>query len=213
MSPYYDDGTVTIYLTDIRSVPGFIKADVLVTDPPYGIDYQSGQLRLAGNARSIAGDKDTSARDFVLSEWGDKPALVFGTWKRLTPDGTKAMLVWDQGGALGMGDLTIPWKPSWQAIYVLGGPWPGGRDSGAVLHFPPVQSVGRSHPHQKPVELMTALIAKCPPGDIVDPFMGSGSTLVAAKSLGRKAIGVELDESYCEIAAKRCAQGVLWEAS
>jgi hypothetical protein len=213
MTPYYVDGTVTIWHGDARSAAAIDDGDVLITDPPYGIAYHSGWQRLAGNARSIAGDADTSIRDLMLTAWGSKPALVFGTWKRPTPAATKAMLVWDQGGALGMGDLSIPWKPSWQAIYVLGGPWPGGRDRGAVLRYPPVQSVGRHHPHQKPVELMAALIDKCPPGTIVDPFMGSGSTLVAAKSCGRRAVGVELDERYCEIAAKRCAQGVLWEAS
>jgi len=78
---------------------------------------------------------------------------------------------------------------------------------------PPVQvsweSRGRAHPHQKPIGLFTEIIASFQNGLILDPFMGSGTTLRAAKDLGRKAIGIEIEEKYCEIAAKRCAQEVM----
>ena len=211
MRPYYEQDGITIYHGDCRVAEDY-PGNLMVTDPPYGIAYNSGQRRLESTMASCEGDADTSARDSVLAKWGERPALVFGTWKKSIPAGTKAMLVWDQGPALGMGDLSIPWKPSWQAIYVLGGPWPGGRDSGAVIYHPPIQSLasfGRIHPFQKPVPLMIKLMERCPPGEVLDPFMGSGSTLVAAKQLGRTAIGYEIDERYCEIAAKRLAQGVL----
>lgn len=213
MTPYYDDGTCTIYHADawdfcVAGNPQMFF-DVLVTDPPFGIAYESGAPRSEGNARSIIGDEDTAARDYIIEWWGDGAALVFGSPKAPEPRGVKARLIWDQGGALGMGDLSLPWKPSWQFVYVLGGPWAGRRDCGSVLHCAPVQSVARSHPHQKPVALLGSLLDKCIDGLVLDPFMGSGSTLVAAKQRGRRAIGVEIEERYCEVAAKRLGQEVL----
>ena len=210
MTLYYQDEHVTLHHGDAREVPEWLAADALVTDPPYGIDYQSGSRR-EKLAASILGDKDTAVRDDILDRWGDRPALIFGTWRIPRPNGTRALLVWDTKGALGMGDLSIPWKPSHQEVYVLGQGFTG-RRSTDVLTYAPVQSMsrgGRVHPHQKPIPLMRDLIAKCPAGVIADPFAGSGSTLVAAKLLGREAVGVELDEAYCEVIAKRLDQGVL----
>jgi len=184
-------------------------AGVLVTDPPYGIGYKSGHA--VHNPASIAGDESTEARDRVLQLWGDRPALVFGTWKRPRPAGTRALLVWDTGGALGMGDLSLPWKPSHAEIYVLGRGFQGRRGTD-VLRVPPVQSTkanGRTHPHEKPVRLLSMLIEKCPPGPVLDPFAGTGSTLLAARFLGREAIGFEIDPDYCKIIAERLAQRVL----
>lgn len=211
MSKYYEDEQITLYhgdcLTEHRE---WLAADVLVTDPPYGIRYNSGQRR-ENLARSILGDEDTVARDTVLALWEDRPALVFGTWRIPRPAATRALLVWDTKGALGMGDLRIPWKPSHQEVYVLGHGFTGTRSTD-VLQYAPVQSMarnGRHHPHEKPLPLLRDLIAKCPPGVVADPFAGSGSTLVAARNLGRRAIGVELEERYCEIIANRLAQGAL----
>lgn len=211
MNPYYQDDHVTLYHGDcLKLADLWTCADVLVSDVPYGIDYQSGAQRNT-LAKSIAGDKDTTARDDSLTAWGAKPALIFGTWRIPRPDKTRQLLIWDTKGALGMGAIDLPWKPAHQEIYVLGHGFKGKRTTDVLTHAP-VQSTsrnGREHPHQKPLSLMTALIAKCPPGTIADPFAGSGSTLVAAKALGRKSIGIELDERYCEIIAKRCAQEVL----
>lgn len=210
LKPAYDDGTVTLYHGDCLAHPelwaGEAVVGAMVTDPPYGIDYNSGhEGRLP---RSIAGDKDTLTRDNAIALWGDRPALVFGTWRIPRPADTRMLLVWDTKGALGMGDLTLPWKPAHQEIYVLGRGFSGRRDTD-VLCYAPVQAKaahGRVHPHQKPVSLMHDLIAKCPPGVIVDPFAGSGSTLRAAKDLGRRAIGFELDADYVETAIGRLAQ-------
>ena len=210
MTPYYQDDACTIYHADCLDVLP-VAADVLVTDPPYGINYKSGKMRIAGNSRSILGDSDTSLRDVVLDGWAGRPALVFGTWKRQHPPSTRQILVWDTKGALGMGDLALPWKPSHAQIYVLGHGFSGRRESD-VLTVAPVSSFasnGRQHPHEKPVALLRRLVAKCPAGTVLDPFMGSGTTLRAAKDLGRKAIGIEIKERYCEIAARRLAQEVL----
>ena len=208
MKPYYEDDLVTLYHGHLEEHGRWLTAGALIFDPPYGVDYQSGRRR-EKLASSILNDTDTSVRDAALRMWEpDKPALVFGSWKIRRPEGTRARLIWDTKGALGMGDLSIPWKPSDQEIYVLGkGPWQGAR-SNNVLSFAPVQSTaknGRKHPHEKPVRLMAELIAKTF-GVVADPTAGSGSTLVAAKMLGRASIGVELDERYCEEAAKRLSQ-------
>lgn len=210
LKPYYTDSSVTIYHGDCRGFSEWVSAAVMVSDVPYGIRYKSGARRNK-LADSIQGDADTSLRDWVLEVWGDRPALIFGSWKMPRPAHTHTRLIWDTKGALGMGDLSVPWKPSDQEIYVIGRGFVGRRDSN-VLTVAPVQSTaanGRLHPHEKPVELMRMLIEKCPIGVIIDPFMGSGSTLRAAKDLGRRAIGIELEERYCEIAAKRMGQEVL----
>jgi DNA modification methylase len=209
-TPYYANDLVTLYHGDCRDIREWLDADVLVVDPPYGIAYESGSRRDT-LAASIEGDLDTRARDDVLRMWHYRPALVFGTWRIDRPVGTHTRLIWDTKGALGMGDLSVPWKPSDQEIYVLGKGFVGRRDSN-VLVCAPVQSTsrgGRLHPHQKPVPLMLRLIDKCPPGMVADPFAGVGSTLVAAAILGRRAIGVEMNEAYCEKAAQRLDQGAL----
>ena len=181
----------------------------MIVDPPFGIDYNSGME--SSIPRSIENDKDTSVRDELLDRWGG-PALVFGSWKVQRPEETKMLLVWDTKGALGMGDLSLPWKPSHQEIYVIGSGFKGNRTTD-VLSFPPVQSTaknGRQHPHQKPLGLMRELVGKCPAGRVFDPCMGVGTTLLAAKLEGRRSVGIEVEEKYCEIAAKRLEQGVLF---
>lgn len=140
-----------------------------------------------------------------------RPYAVFGSPARIdvAPDFREFPLVWDKGGT-GMGDTCFPWGRGYELIYIFGGGWSGKRESPVlrVLHSSAAASrVG--HPTPKPVSLMETLIAKAPPGVIADPFAGSGSTLVAAKALGRRAIGVELSEHYCETAANRLSQDVL----
>ena len=216
--PYYQDDHVKLYHGDCLELADlWTCADVLVTDPPYGMAYtgfggRHGEPRRYREACSIVGDEATTARDRALSMWGERPALVFGRWSVIRPEGVRQVLIWDKSdGGPGMGALDLPWGPSFEEVYVLGKGYVGKRE-GAVIRQRTIMSGDHArpdHPTPKPVPLMEALIAKCPPGTIADPFAGSGSTLVAAKALGRRAIGVELEERYCEIAARRLAQDVL----
>jgi DNA modification methylase len=215
MQPYYEDESVRLFHGDCREVTAWLEADVLVTDPPYGYSHRSGGgPRGAASWRNteIANDSDTSARDAVLAAWGERPALVFGSWKRPRPALARALLIWDKGGHAGMGDLAIPWKPNHEEVYVIGSGFQGRRTSGVLSGFHVVanETAGRVHPHEKPMPLLHELIAKCPSGVIADPFAGSGSTLLAARNLGRKSVGVEIEERYCERIANRLAQGDLF---
>lgn len=216
MEPYYIDESVTLYHGDCREVTEWLDADVLITDPPYGMDYSGfggrrGEPRRSEGRVVVLGDTSAYIRNCALVLWGQKPALVFGTWRSPRPAETRQIIVWDKSAnGPGMGALDLPWGPSHEEIYVLGSGWHGKR-GGSVYRDRPFTSSETDrpdHPTPKPLSLMQRLIAHTR-GVVTDPFAGSGSTLVAAKQLGRQAIGVEIDERYCEIAAKRLAQGVL----
>ncbi len=224
MEPYYADNLVTLYLGDCREVTEWLTADVLVTDPPYGIGWRRGSGtggKLAAGGRSapenagIANDQDTSARDEALRYWDSKPGLVFGSFDAPEPAGRRQTLVWRKWENSGVIGSTTGWRRDLEPVYVIGA-WPKRAamwSSLLVAHGTSGGSAsiaGRTgHPHAKPGDVMETLISACPAGVIADPFAGSGSTLVAARNLGRQAIGVELDERYAEKAAKRLSQGVL----
>lgn len=221
--PYYQDEWVTLWHGDCLEVVAWLEADVLITDPPYGIAgalsaSHKGKKPAAGFApvhdRAVAWDATLEARDAALALWGDKPAAVFASPKRIDapPFAPRQVpLIWDKGELVGMGDLTFPWRVNYELIYVRG-EFAGRRTSTAVLRYNLSNRAAarEGHPTPKPVGLMAELITKAPPGTIADPFAGSGSTLVAAKHENRRAVGIELDERYCEIAAKRLAQDTLF---
>lgn len=220
--PYYQDEYVTLYhgnclgaLADV-----WVDADVLVTDPPYGMNFQSGR-RKGTKLEKIYGDDDTTVRDLAVAEWApsDKPALVFGRWNINPPAGERQRLIWHKASTAGMGDLRIPWGTNYEVIHLLGHGWDreltGVKRTGGVITTHEARgSMGgeenkTGHPTPKPVPLMEHLVKRCPPGVVADPFAGSGATLRAAKNLGRHAVGVELEERYCEIIAQRLAQETL----
>lgn len=206
MSLYYEDEYVELHHGDCRAIRGWTRAQVLVTDPPYGVAFQSSRTTGEKRHAKIAGDESVDLRDRALDLWGGKPALIFGTWRAPRPENVRQRLIWAKGEDPGLGDLSMPWGYGDEEMYVLGEGWKGQRRTN-VYRMPKVAAANNpGHPTPKPVALMEALLEYAPPGVIADPFAGSGSTLIAARNLGRKVIGVELEEKYCELIVKRLAQ-------
>ena len=217
-TPYYQADGIVLFLGDCRDVTEWLAADVLVTDPPYGIAWDRPATGGAKNPwvnPGIAGDVDTSTRDAALAMWGCKPGVVFGSLRATYPAGWRRMLVFQKAPLSGLFGW-LPWRSDWEPLFVIGD-WPKTVARRSSVYRTAAMSAGgyrgyataTGHPHTKPADVMQEIIADCLPGTVADPFAGSGSTLVAAKMLGRQAIGVELDERYCEIAARRLSQGVL----
>ena len=204
---------LTIYHGDCLDILPLLEAgsfELVLTDPPYGISHASNRPGAPQRGRQIANDDSVRIRDIVL-DWHCGPWVVFGTCKMPAPNGYRGVLVWDKGGHVGMGDLSLPWKQNWEHIYIGGEGFKGRRNSG-VLRFNAIAPWANriTHPHEKPLALICELLNKCPPGTVLDPFLGSGTTLRACKDLGRRGVGIEISQKYCEIAAKRLEQGVLF---
>lgn len=214
--PYYDRDGIVIFNQDCRKVIPFIPdADLLLTDPPYGIDWDTNYSRFTNSMQSaprqdhekIANDSDCEAMQFALEIPGEK--IVWGA--HLSPWLIKdrgTWLVWDkrfENGAAMLADAELAYFSKGAGVYIHKHTWQGmiGNKSGRPMK--------RVHPNQKPVALMRWCLGLVPDAQtILDPFMGSGTTLVAAKLEGRKAVGIEINEKYCEAAAKRLEQGVLF---
>jgi site-specific DNA-methyltransferase (adenine-specific) len=201
MVPYYDHAGITIYHGDCREIlPGLEPADLVLTDPPYGIAnvWKGGLGHGWGKARdesALRNEWDQLPPDvrLVLSK-GNEACVWGGNYFDLPI--SRGWLVWnkpERGFTLSEAEL------AWTS-----------RDTVVRVCDLPRPDVGRKHPTQKPLRLMAWCIRQFKDAKtILDPFMGSGTTLRAAKDLGRQAIGIEIEERYCEIAAKRLAQEVL----
>lgn len=210
VSPYYQDEAVTLYHGDCLEIDAWESAHLLLTDPPYGIDWGVPERKGRQAIVPIANDLDTAARDYVLGQWGHvRPAVVFGSPVLPPPFGTKQTLVWEKTLDAGVLGTVCGFRRNWEAIYLLGNfPQLPATDSSVIRSNLSTTHAARNvgHAHTKPVPLLERLLSKCPGGLVADPFAGSGSTLIAARNLGRKAIGVEIEERYCELIATRLAQ-------
>ena len=215
LASFYDSGGITIYHGDCRGILPNLQADVLVTDPPYGIGLRNGDVDGHRSAKwdTVQGDHDSTIARFAI-QWADErdiPMIVFASPWNPWGGTPRNQIVWDKGGAVGGGgDIKTCLKRSWELVQVYrNGVINGGRDE-SVWRYPIVPSDTSLHICAKPVGLMEALICKFTRESdvLVDPFIGSGSTLVAAKIAGRRAVGIEIEERYCEMAANRLRQGV-----
>lgn len=206
-------------------LPRLWGVDVVICDPP----YCSGGFQETGKKIGSIGTRaDDSIQLDNLSTTGYRALIrevcaaaknadeffIFTDWKMWlwVVEGaetggvkTRNMIVWDKG-QMGMG---MPWRNQHELIY-YGKRTPAQINSGRYGNVVKCPRTGNiQHPTEKPVRVMANLIANTTGSVICDPFMGSGTTLRAAKDLGRKAIGIEIEEKYCEIAANRLRQEVL----
>jgi DNA modification methylase len=214
VKPYYERDGITIYHGDCWDVlPTLAPVDLVLTDPPYGIGEARGKNASRGNLGL--------ARDYGVADWDDAPPsaetialvraasrwqIIFGgNFFPLPP--SSCWLVWDKdNGANDFADCELAWTNLPKAVRRLRWRWAGMRQERMGA-----DKEARVHPTQKPLPVMRWCIQQAPDDcmTVLDPFMGSGTTLRAAKDLGRRAIGIEIEERYCEIAAKRLAQEVL----
>ncbi len=201
MTPYYQDNAVTIYHGDCREIlPGLAPVDLVLTDPPYGLGdkWQGGKVKWPLHHGQMVWDSAIVKELPELIQHG-RQQIIWGGHLYPLP-ASRGWFVWDKlerNDAFTSGQAELAWSNLDQPIRV----WR--RCSTAIM------STHKIHPTQKPIELMTWCLWFTDGGLILDPFMGSGTTLRAAKDLGRKAIGIEIEEKYCEIAARRMSQEVL----
>lgn len=201
MRPYYDEAGITIYNCDCREILGFVEADAVVTDPPYGIAdvWQGGAGHGWGRAdKSKASrnawdgsppDDETISRILAI---GSQHIVWGGNYFSLPP--SRCWLVWNKPErGFTLAECELAWTDF---------------DSVARVFDYRRSDPDRVHPTQKPLALMKWCVGKTK-GVVFDPYMGSGTTLRAAKEFGRRAIGCDIDEQWCEAAANRLAQGVL----
>lgn len=199
--PFYDRDGITIYNADCRQVLPFLdRFDLLLTDPPYGMNAMNGsRYRKYGIDASDNWDCNRPVR-FVFDQMLEaaSQSVVWGMnyFCDLLPP-HKCVLVWHKPHI-----AHLPGRSDAELAFTT-------LDGGVEMRSM-TGDQERVHPTQKPLALMKWCIGLVPEAkSVVDPFMGSGTTLVAAKLLGLRAVGIEINREYCEAAVERLRQGVL----
>lgn len=217
MRPYYSHGRIEIYLGDCRDVlPHLVAGGGIVVDPPYGIGWwrRENKARASKSHSGIQNDESVDARDAMLEMRPNTPAAVFGSFYAPFPAKLRQVLIWHKPPDSGVVGSFTGFRRDAEPVFLVG-PWPsvGTVHSSGVLRSSQMGMgaicAATGHPHTKPVDILRTLINAMPEGLIEDPFMGTGSTLLACKQLGRAAVGIEIEERYCEIAAERLSQDFL----
>lgn len=206
LKPYYQDDHVTIYHGDCRELLSEVKPPAtchIITDPPYGISHRTSSY---WNGETIHGDDEPFDPSHLLPFDG---ALIFGAnhfAQKLPP--SAGWIVWNKRDRVSRrlpgSDAELAWTTLTSQVRIYTHVW--------VPHT--LRDEPIFHPTQKPVVLLRRILEELSHNaTIIDPYMGSGTTLRASKDLGKRAIGIEIEERYCEIAAQRMSQEVLFGAA
>lgn len=212
-TPYYQQDGITIYCGDNRRILPLLDGfDLLLTDPPYGIGADNRK-------RILSRGKLANPKDYGESNWdseapeswvlqmalskADSQIVWGGNYYPMPP--SSCWLVWDkENGENDFADCELAWTNLPKAIRRIVHRWHGMLRKGNEARF---------HPTQKPLDVITWCLGHVAEAKTVcDPWAGSGTTLVAAKLKGLQAVGIEINEQYCETAVQRLAQGVLLTA-
>lgn len=205
MKPYFETKLGKLYHGDCLKVMSELeRADLVIADPPYG---------LKENARKVASRGGLiAATDYGSFEWDNKPAspeeisaiisagknaiIWGGNYFKVEP--ARGWLVWDKMNSSDFADAELAWTNIKMSVRILKFMWNG------MIRQGEARGKKRVHPAQKPVELIMWCISFVPKAELIlDPFIGSGTSAVACEILNKKWIGIEKEEKYCEIAAKR----------
>lgn len=161
MTVYYKDDHVTLYHGDCLEITEWLNADVLVTDPPYGIGWVKGENRASASHKhaGIRNDHDTSARDSALLLWGDRPAVVFGSFRAPRPQNIIQTLIWKKPVDAGVVGSTTGYRTDTELIFLMGSHIKRPPSRSSVLESRcGVARYRTEHPHTKPVPILEQLI-------------------------------------------------------